>query len=143
MFCTAKSNLDGFTSHRNPWVIAPATERKAKALGAAIGLAVGKEKQFNPSKTYCLLSEDSINEDGYSWEAARYGAACGMKLNRLFLIVSVTTTKNTVEIAKQFDAFKWYTQIIDGHDLEDLCSVFSTNDEGNSHFQWNLLRTFS
>ena len=48
----------------------------------------------------------------------------------------MASSGNEMEIANKFDAFKWYSQIIDGHDMEDICSVFSINKEGNSNFQW-------
>ena len=139
LFCNENSSLEGLPTYRNPWVIVSANPGKAKALGASIGVALGKNRQLNPSKTYCLLSEDSLNKDGFAWEAAKFGASCGIKLNRMFLIVSVASSGNEMEIANKFDAFKWYSQIIDGHDMEDICSVFSINKEGNSNFQWNLL----
>ena len=58
------------------------------------------------------------------------------------MVISATTNDDTElkSYGNKFDAFNWYTQIVDGHDMEELSGVFSTNGEGNSFFQYDLLR---
>ena len=125
---------------RNPWVIVSANER-SKGLGASIGIALAKNRRSNGSKTFCLISDSSLKSDGSVWEHARMGALHGDKLNKLFLVISATSDDDTelTSYADKFDAFNWYTHVVDGHDMEELSGVFSTNNDGNSFLQYDLL----
>jgi transketolase len=127
-------------SHTNHLV--PGVEISAGSLGHGLpvscGLALAAKRKKTTWKTYCLISDGELDE-GSNWESILI--APQLKLDNLILIVdynkiqSLGSVKDVIELnplAEKFDAFRWETYEIDGHDHQALKNVFSKIHNLNS-----------
>jgi transketolase len=99
-------------------------------LGIAVGMALALKHKKSKSFVYNLLSDGELDE-GHTWEAAM--SAGSYKLDHLIAIVDVnnqqadgpsTEILNFEPLAPKFEAFGWYTQRIDGNDIEAVAVAF-------------------
>jgi len=99
-------------------------------LGIAVGMALALKHKKSKSFVYNLLSDGELDE-GHTWEAAM--SAGSYKLDHLIAIVDVnnqqadgpsTEILNFEPLAPKFEAFGWYTQRIDGNDIEAVAAAF-------------------
>ena len=109
-------------------------------LGIAVGAALGLKRKKNPAFVYNMLSDGELGE-GSTWEAVMSGVQ--WKLDNLIAIVDFNNqqadgpsrdalaTAPGTEGAK-WAAFGWYTQEVDGNDLDALVEAFdkARNHEG-------------
>jgi transketolase len=102
----------------------------AHGLGIAVGMALGLKRKNSRSLIYNLLSDGELDE-GSTWEAVQ--SAPHWKLDNLIAIVDVnnqqadgpsTEILNFEPLAPKFEAFGWYTQRIDGNDIEAVAAAF-------------------
>lgn len=112
----------------------PGMEITGGSLGQGLGIAVGaclalKRKQ-SASFVYNLLSDGELNE-GSTWEAIM--SASHWKLDNLIAIVDVNNQQadgHSSEvlafepIVDRWQAFGWFTQRVDGNDLNALVTAF-------------------
>jgi transketolase len=99
-------------------------------LGIAVGMALALKRKKSKSFVYNLLSDGELDE-GHTWEAAM--SAGSYKLDHLIAIVDVnnqqadgpsTEILNFEPLAPKFEAFGWYTQRVDGNDIEAVTAAF-------------------
>ena len=99
-------------------------------LGIAVGMALALKRKKSNSFVYNLLSDGELDE-GHTWEAAM--SAGSYKLDHLIAIVDVnnqqadgpsTEILNFEPLAPKFEAFGWYTQRVDGNDIEAVAAAF-------------------
>jgi len=99
-------------------------------LGIAVGMALALKRKKSKSFVYNLLSDGELDE-GHTWEAAM--SAGRYKLEHLNPIVDVnnqqadgpsTEILNFEPLAPKFEAFGWYTQRVDGNDIEAVAAAF-------------------
>ena len=99
-------------------------------LGIAVGMALALKHKKSKSFVYNLLSDGELDE-GHTWEAAM--SAGSYKLDHLIAIVDVnnqqadgpsTEILNFEPLAPKFEAFGWYTQRVDGNDIEAVAAAF-------------------
>ena len=99
-------------------------------LGIAVGMALALKSKKSKSFVYNLLSDGELDE-GHTWEAAM--SAGSYKLDHLIAIVDVnnqqadgpsTEILNFEPLAPKFEAFGWYTQRVDGNDIEAVAAAF-------------------
>jgi len=99
-------------------------------LGIAVGMALALKRKKSKSFVYNLLSDGELDE-GHTWEAAM--SAGSYKLDNLIAIVDVnnqqadgpsTEILNFEPLAPKFEAFGWYTQRVDGNDIEAVAAAF-------------------
>jgi transketolase len=99
-------------------------------LGIAVGMALALKRKRSKSFVYNLLSDGELDE-GHTWEAAM--SAGSYKLDHLIAIVDVnnqqadgpsTEILNFEPLAPKFEAFGWYTQRVDGNDIEAVAAAF-------------------
>jgi len=99
-------------------------------LGIAVGMALAPKHKKSKSFVYNLLSDGELDE-GHTWEAAM--SAGSYKLDHLIAIVDVnnqqadgpsTEILNFEPLAPKFEAFGWYTQRVDGNDIEAVAAAF-------------------
>jgi transketolase len=99
-------------------------------LPIAVGLALGLRHRGSSSRVYNFLSDGELNE-GSTWEAAM--SAGSHKLDNLIGIVDVnqmqadgpsTQVMNFEPLVPKFEAFGWFTQRVDGNDLDALVRAF-------------------
>ncbi|WP_017903970.1 transketolase [Pseudomonas asplenii] len=105
-------------------------------LGIAVGACLGLKRKQSESFVYNLLSDGELNE-GSTWEAAM--SASHWKLDNLIAIIDVNNQQadgHSSEvlafepIVDRWQAFGWFTQRVDGNDIEALVAAF---DAARSH----------
>ncbi|WP_421523954.1 transketolase [Pseudomonas yamanorum] len=99
-------------------------------LGIAVGACLGLKRKKSASFVYNLLSDGELNE-GSTWEAAM--SASHWKLDNLIAIIDVNNQQadgHSSEIlafepiVDRWQAFGWFTQRVDGNDLQALVTAF-------------------
>ncbi|MBD8612824.1 transketolase [Pseudomonas putida] len=107
-----------------------------QGLGIAVGACLGLKRKGSDSFVYNLLSDGELNE-GSTWEAVM--SASHWKLDNLIAIVDVNNQQadgHSSEvlafepIVDRWQAFGWFTQRVDGNDLDALVEAF---DAARSH----------
>lgn len=95
-------------------------------LSMAVGMAITQKVDQRDAKTYVLLGDGECQE-GTVWEAAMSAAAC--ELDNLTAILDcnnlqkMDTVKKTMGMdnwQEKWEAFGWYVEHVDGHNLEEL-----------------------
>ena len=122
-----------FLSHTNHHI--PGIELSAGSLGHALpvscGLALAAKRKHEVWRTYCLVSDGELNE-GSNWESILF--APQHKLDNLTLIVdynkiqSLGFIKDVIDLSPlkdKFNAFRWETFEVNGHDHLALNEVFN------------------
>ena len=99
-------------------------------LGIAVGACLGLKRKNSTSFVYNLLSDGELNE-GSTWEAAM--SASHWKLDNLIAIIDVNNQQADGHasevlafepIVDRWQAFGWFTQRVDGNDLQALVAAF-------------------
>ena len=99
-------------------------------LSLGIGVAIAAKKRKKNFNVYVILGDGECNE-GSVWEAAM--SAAHFKLNNLTAIIdnnklqqtgSNLDIMNTDNLADKWKSFRWDTQIVDGHNIEELLNAF-------------------
>ncbi|WP_122678533.1 transketolase [Pseudomonas viridiflava] len=99
-------------------------------LGIAVGACLGLKRKNSASFVYNMLSDGELNE-GSTWEAAM--SASHWKLDNLIAIIDVNNQQadgHSSEvlafepIVDRWQAFGWFTQRVDGNDLQALVAAF-------------------
>ncbi len=117
-------------SHRDQWVTSKREQTLGHGLGIAVGACLGLKRKASRSFVYNLLSDGELNE-GSTWEAAM--SASHWKLDNLIAIVDVNNQQadgHSSEvlafepIVDRWQAFGWFTQRVDGNDLNALVAAF-------------------
>lgn len=107
-----------------------------QGLGIAVGACLGLKRKGADSFVYNLLSDGELNE-GSTWEAVM--SASHWKLDNLIAIVDVNNQQADGRssevlafepIVDRWQAFGWFTQRVDGNDLDALVKAF---DAARSH----------
>ncbi|PBQ18964.1 transketolase [Pseudomonas congelans] len=105
-------------------------------LGIAVGACLGLKRKNSSSFVYNLLSDGELNE-GSTWEAAM--SASHWKLDNLIAIIDVNNQQadghssevlGFEPIVDRWQAFGWFTQRVDGNDLDALVAAF---DKARQH----------
>lgn len=105
-------------------------------LGIAVGACLGLKRKNSSSFVYNLMSDGELNE-GSTWEAAM--SASHWKLDNLIAIIDVNNQQadgHSSEvlafepIVDRWQAFGWFTQRVDGNDLDALVAAF---DKARQH----------
>lgn len=101
-----------------------------QGLTIAVGMAMGLQRKTSPSRIFILFSDGELDE-GATWEAAMQAAH--QKLGNLIAVVDVNNQQadgpakeiSAIEpIGPKFEAFGWFTQRVDGNDLDALVKAF-------------------
>ncbi|ELS44188.1 transketolase [Pseudomonas syringae] len=99
-------------------------------LGIAVGACLGLKRKNSSAFVYNLLSDGELNE-GSTWEAAM--SASHWKLDNLIAIIDVNNQQadgHSSEvlafepIVDRWQAFGWFTQRVEGNDLDALVAAF-------------------
>jgi len=128
-----------FLSHTNHHI--PGIEISAGSLGHALpvscGLALSAKRKKADWKTYCLVSDGELDE-GSNWESILL--APQLKLDNLILIVdynkiqSLGTVKEVIDLhplKEKFEAFRWETYEVNGHEYQALKDIFNNAQASN------------
>lgn len=99
-------------------------------LTIAVGACLGLKRKRSTNFVYNLLSDGELGE-GATWEAAM--SAAHWKLDNLIALVDVNNQQadgpsrdvlSSEPVDGKFRAFGWYTQRVDGNDIDALVSAF-------------------
>ncbi|MDO7428125.1 transketolase [Acinetobacter baumannii] len=99
-------------------------------LGIAVGACLGLKQKKSDAFVYNLLSDGELNE-GSTWEAVM--SASHWKLDNLIAIIDVNNQQadgHSSEIlafepiVDRWQSFGWYTQRVDGNNIEALLEAF-------------------
>jgi transketolase len=94
-----------------------------QGFSASVGMAVSAQMDKAPFKVYAIIS-DGESQEGQIWEAAMF--AGNRKLDHLIAFTDYNKMQidgilgdlNDVKpLDKKWEAFNWYVQVIDGHDV--------------------------
>jgi transketolase len=112
----------------------PGMEMSGGSLGLGLSIAVGKclglKRKGSDSRVYTLFSDGELDE-GSVWEAIM--SAAHYKLDNLIAIVDInnmqadgpsTQMMGFEPLKEKLDAFGWFTQRIDGNDLDAVIAAF-------------------
>jgi transketolase len=111
-------------------ILTPGIDMTAGSLGqgfsAAAGIALGLKMDGKPNQVYAVIGDGESNE-GQIWEAAMFAAAKGITnliaftdYNKQQLDGYVKDILDLGYLAAKWKAFGWFTQEVDGHDIEAL-----------------------
>lgn len=124
------SPLEGHPNMRKLAGVEASTGSLGQGLSIGIGHALATRMDGYPSRVFVMLGDGEI-EEGQIWEAAM--AAHKYKLDNLVAIVDQNGYQQTGPTAEVMDlrplppkweAFGWYTQEINGHDLNQVLNAF-------------------
>ncbi len=99
-------------------------------LPIAVGACLGLKRKSSAAFVYNLLSDGELGE-GATWEAAM--SAAHWKLDNLIAIVDVNDQQadgpsskvlSSEPLHEKWQAFGWFTQRVDGNDLDALVAAF-------------------
>src|SRR3954469_22541215 len=122
------SDLEGHPTPRLAFADV-ATGSLGQGLGVGVGMALCARLDHLDYRTYVLLGDGECAE-GSVWEAASLAGI--YQLNNLVAIVDVNRLGQSQPTAfgwdtdvyrKRFEAFNWRTEVINGHDMEEILEV--------------------
>lgn len=99
-------------------------------LSIAVGMGMGLKRKGSSSRVYTLFSDGELDE-GSVWEAIM--SAAHHKLDNLIAVVDVnnqqadgpsTEVMSFEPLTEKMNAFGWFTQRIDGNDLDAVIAAF-------------------
>ncbi|MDR2211807.1 MAG: transketolase [Spirochaetaceae bacterium] len=111
-------------------VLTPGIDMTAGSLGqgfsAALGIALGLRMDKKPNRVFAILG-DGESDEGQIWEGAMFAAAKGISnitaftdFNKQQLDGYVKDVLDLGDLTAKWKAFGWFTQEVNGHDLEEL-----------------------
>ncbi|MDR2071808.1 MAG: transketolase [Spirochaetaceae bacterium] len=111
-------------------VLTPGIDMTAGSLGqgfsAALGIALGLKMDQKPNRVFAIIG-DGESDEGQIWEGAMFAAAKGISnitaftdFNKQQLDGYVKDVLDLGDLGAKWRAFGWFTQEVDGHDLEAL-----------------------
>jgi len=130
------SDLEGHPTPRLPFVDI-ATGSLGQGLSAGAGMALSARLDRLDFRTYVLLGDGECAE-GSVWEAANLAGI--YHLNNLIALIDVNRLGQSQPTAfghdldvyrRRFEAFNWRTEVIDGHDMEEILEVLSAAGLGD------------
>jgi transketolase len=104
-------------------------------LTVAVGMALGLRRQGSPSRVINFLSDGELDE-GSTWEAAM--GASHHRLGNLTAMVDINALQadgptagvlHIEPVADKWQAFGWFTQRVDGNNVDELLAAFDAVNE--------------
>ncbi len=129
------SRLQGHPASAKLKGVEVSTGSLGQGLSVAIGMALAGKLDKRDYHVYCLVGDGEM-EEGQIWEAMMF--AGNRHLNNLTLFLDYNGLQIDGEVAKindiapiisKFEAFKWHTIEINGH---DFAQIFKAIDEAKS-----------
>ena len=124
------NDLEGHPTPRLPFVDV-ASGSLGQGLSVGVGMALNARLDKFDYNTYVLLGDGECAE-GSVWEAASLAGT--YKLNNLVAVIDVNRLGQSQETAfghhtevyeKRFQSFGWRTEVINGHDMEEILEVLA------------------
>jgi transketolase len=122
------SELEGHPTPRSRFIDV-ATGSLGQGLSVAVGMAIASRLDEVDNQIFTLLGDGEAAE-GAVWEAAALAAheslgnlTAFIDVNRLGQSEPTMYGHNVEVYERRFDAFGWHTQVIDGHNIEEIISA--------------------
>lgn len=97
-----------------------------QGISAAAGMALSAKHFGDDFKVYTILGDGEI-EEGQVWEAAMFAGNKNLSnltafvdYNNLQIDGTIEEVNSAMPIDRKFEAFKWHTITIDGHDYDQI-----------------------
>ena len=125
-FRRADGHLSGHAEMRHVPGVDMSTGSLGQGFSAAVGMALGAKLAGKALTVYAVLGDGEIQE-GQIWEACMYAGAHGLDnliaivdSNKVQLDGTVREVLDTGDLQAKFESFGFFTQSIDGHDVEAI-----------------------
>ncbi len=128
-FRRADGELSGHAEMKHVPGVDMSTGSLGQGLSAAVGMALAGKQSARTYTTYAVVGDGEIAE-GQIWEACMFAAA--KKLDNLVVILdsnkvqldgTVREVLNSGDLRAKFEAFGFFTQSIDGHDVAQIADA--------------------
>jgi transketolase len=125
------SPLEGHPNMRRLPGVEASTGSLGQGLSLGVGAALAARQEKSPTRVYVVTGDGELGE-GQIWEAAM--AASKYRLDNLCCIVdqngyqqtgATTEVLDLRPVAPRFEAFGWFAQEIDGHDLKAVLGALA------------------
>lgn len=127
---TGLRHIDSFLQGHPDMLTTSGVDISTGSLGqgfsAACGMAVSGKRRGKGYKVYTVIG-DGESQEGMIWEAAMFAAhykldnlIAFLDFNHLQIDGDVRDVMNPTPLDKKFEAFGWFVQTIDGHDLDAI-----------------------
>jgi transketolase len=126
------SPLEGHPNMRRLCGVEASTGSLGQGLSIGVGMALAAKLDGYDSRIYVLMGDGEV-EEGQVWEAVMSGHK--FHLDNLVAIVDqngyqqtgpTSKVMNMRPLAEKFEAFGWFVQEIDGHDLGAVIGAYET-----------------
>ncbi len=126
------SPLEGHPNYRRLAGVEASTGSLGQGLSIGVGAALAAKLDNNDARTYVLTGDGEVGE-GQIWEAVM--SAAKYRLDNLVCIVdqngyqqtgATTDVLDLRPLAPKFEAFGWFAQEINGHDMKEVLLAFDT-----------------
>lgn len=128
-FRRADGHLSGHAEMRHVPGVDMSTGSLGQGFSAAVGMALGAKLAGKDLTVYAVLGDGEIQE-GQIWEACMYAGAHGLDSlvaivdsNKVQLDGAVKDVLDTGDLKAKFESFGFFTQSIDGHDVEAIAEA--------------------
>jgi transketolase len=134
-FAQANSRLNGHPARTKVPGVETSTGPLGHGLPAAVGMAVGARITGAEWRTFVITGDGELQE-GSNWEAALFAAhrrlgnlTCVIDRNRLQQGAGTEATNALDPLDEKFRAFGWDVAEVDGHDIDTLRQVLTSEHE--------------
>lgn len=119
----------------------------AQGFSAAVGIAEGQRLVGSDARTYAIVG-DGETQEGQIWEAALLAAQ--LKLGNLIALTDYNSMcldgylneiNDVAPLDKKWEAFRWHTQVIDGHDLKAIDTALQVAENVSDQPSMIILKT--
>lgn len=125
-FRSIDGHLSGHAEMRHVPGVDMSTGSLGQGFSTAVGMAAGAKLAGRAFTVYSIMGDGEI-EEGQIWEACMYAGAHGLDnligivdSNKVQLDGTVKEVLDTGDLVKKFEAFGFFTQSIDGHNVEEI-----------------------
>lgn len=129
----------------------PGVDMTSGSLGqgfsCSVGIANGQRSRGWDSRTYTLIG-DGESQEGQIWEAALWGAQLGLDnliamtdYNDMCIDGYVHEVNDVAPLDEKWQAFRWYTQVVDGHDVAAIDDALTRAERHEGGPSMIILRT--
>jgi transketolase len=117
------TNLPSHTDKNKTVGVDMTTGSLGQGFSSAVGMATAAQMDHAPFKVFAIIG-DGESQEGQIWEAAMF--AGNRKLDHLIAFTdfnkmqidgTVGDVNDVSPLDKKWEAFNWYVQVIDGHDV--------------------------
>lgn len=141
------SPLEGHPNMRRLPGVEASTGSLGQGLSIGVGAALAAQLDQSPARIYVLTGDGEVAE-GQVWEAAM--SAAKYRLDNLCAIVDQNgyqqtgATKDVLDLrplGPRFEAFGWFAQEVDGHDLSAVLDAFAKAQQNKGRPSVIIART--